>query len=429
MTLLAPLQQMGRPRLVVFGDLILDHYRWGNVERVSPEAPVLVLTEDAQETRPGGAASVAALARGLEAEVSVAGVVGDDPEGTTLRSLLEAAGIDTRLVLEDARRPTTVKQRLIGRAAGRRGHQMLRVDREVTCPLRMSLEQSLAAALVPELDSCQALLISDYRKGCCTPQLLRTLIQAAGERNVPVLVDPARIEDYGRYQGATILTPNRAEAGLATGQPIAEPSGALEAARRLRNICRARAVVVKLDSDGMAFAEAGGHAEHVATIPRVLHDVTGAGDMVLAVLGLAQAAQLPLAEAVRVANAAAGLEVERLGVAPVTRAQLAAELIAGGARHAPKVVSLEEMAALAEAYRLAGASIVVTNGCFDLLHVGHAPAWTTRPVWAMCWLWRSIATRASAGSRAPADRSSANRIALHWWPPLGVWITWWCLTN
>jgi D-beta-D-heptose 7-phosphate kinase/D-beta-D-heptose 1-phosphate adenosyltransferase len=371
MTLLASLQQLGRPRLLVFGDLILDRYRSGNVERVSPEAPVLVLAEDAQEMRAGGAASVAALARGLDAEVALAGVVGDDPEGKTLRTQLEAAGIDTLLVLEDSMRPTTVKERLMGRAAGRRPHQMLRVDREVTCPLRMSLEQSLAAALLPTLDRCQALLISDYRKGCCTPQLLHTLIAAARVRNVPVLVDPARVEDYGRYRGATLVAPNRAEASLATGATITQPSEALVAARRLRDICRAQAVVVKLDSDGMVFVEAGGAAEHVPTTPRELYDVTGAGDMVLAVLGLAQAAKLALAEAVRLANAAAGLEVERLGVALVTRGQVAAE-VATGASRLRKRVSLDEMVALAEAYRLAGASIVVTNGCFDLLHVGHA---------------------------------------------------------
>ncbi len=372
MTLLESLQQIGRPRLMVFGDLILDRYRWGNVERVSPEAPVSVLTEDTREVRPGGAASSAALARGLDADVTIAGVIGSDTDGQLLRELLEGVGIDTTLILEDSTRPTTVKERLLGRAAGCRPHQMLRVDREVTCPLRRSLEQSLAPALLARLDNCQVLLISDYRKGCCTPPLLRTLIRAATERKVPVLVDPGRIEDYRRYRGVSLIAPNRVEAGLATGGTIATASEALLAARHLRDVCEASAVVVKLDRDGMVFTDAAGHEAHVPTRPRELHDVTGAGDMVLAVLGLAQAADLPLCDAVRLANLAAGLEVEQLGVALVSREQLAAQLVTGSGDHRRKVVSLDEIVALAESYRLSGKRIVLTNGCFDLLHVGHA---------------------------------------------------------
>mgnify|MGYP002347870445 CR=1 FL=1 len=371
MTLLQSLQCLGRPRLMVLGDLMLDRYRWGSVERVSPEAPVLVLTAETCDTRPGGAASAAALARGLDADVSLAGVLGADGDGRRLRQWLDDAGIDTRFIREDQTRPTTSKERFVEHAQGRRPHQLLRVDREGTCPVRRSVEQSLAQSVVAKLESFQALLISDYGKGCCTPALLRTLIRAAQERRVPVLVDPARIDKYSRYHGACVLVPNRAEAALATGAAITSTSEALHAAQRLRAECGAVAVIVKLDSEGMVYTDAEGHAGHLPTTPRESQDVTGAGDMVLAMLGLAQAAGLPLSEAIHLANVAAGLEVERMGVALVSRAELAAQLILDEEGVIRKRLSLDQLSSLAESYRLAGKSLVVANGCFDLLHVGH----------------------------------------------------------
>lgn len=371
MTLLQSLQCLGRPRLMVLGDLMLDRYRWGSVERVSPEAAVLVLTEETCDTRPGGAASAAALARGLDADVSIAGVLGADGDGRMLRQWLDDAGIDTRFIREDQTRPTTSKERFVEHARGRRPHQLLRVDREGTCPVRRSVEQSLTQSVVAKLESFQALLISDYGKGCCTPALLRTLIRAAQERRVPVLVDPARVDKCSRYHGASVLVPNRAEAALATGAAIASTSEALRAAQQLRGECGAFAVVVKLDSDGMVYSDAEGHEEYVPTTPRESQDVTGAGDMVLAMLGLAQAAGLPLSEAINLANVAAGLEVERMGVATVSRAELAARLILDEVGVIRKRVSLDKLSSLAESYRLAGKSLVLANGCFDLLHVGH----------------------------------------------------------
>jgi len=366
------ISRMGRPRILVLGDLILDRYTWGDAERVSPEAPVLVLRADAQEVRPGGAASVALLARGLDAQVSIAGVLGDDAAGEVVNELLDEAGIKRELVLDDPNRPTTVKQRFIGRAASRHPHQILRVDREQREPLDPELEKRLSESIVACLDRHQAVLVSDYNKGVCTPGLLATLIEAATAAGVPIIVDPARVADYTRYRGATILTPNRTEAELATGRKIPTPEAALDAAEQLRGECRAAAVLVTLDSQGMALVHKDQPAELASTKARSVYDITGAGDMVLATIGLCLASGIPLSQAVCLANLAAGLEVERLGVAPVSRGQIQAELTHTEHSGADKLVSVERMALLADSYRRSGKTIVLTNGCFDLLHVGHA---------------------------------------------------------
>ncbi len=368
---------LGHPRLLVLGDLILDRYTCGNAERVSPEAAVLILSADRQEVRLGGAASVASLLRGLDAEVALAGIVGDDANASVVRRLLDEGGINQELILTDPSRPTTTKERFIGLAESRHPHQILRVDHETCQPIAYSLEQQLAQGIIARLKDFQAVLVSDYKKGVCTPGLLRLVILAAKDRGLSVLVDPARIADYQRYQGATLLVPNRVEAALAVGQAkISTTEQAIAAARHLRQHTQAQGAIVKLDRDGMVFALADGQAEHIATRPRDVHDVTGAGDMVLAVLGLAQAAGVCLDDAIRLANVAAGLEVQRLGVALVARQEIETELIEkpgakDSKRQAAKFVTLDEMAALADAYRQQGLSIVLTNGCFDLLHVGH----------------------------------------------------------
>jgi len=372
MNLPEALRHIGSPRVLVVGDLILDRYTWGNAQRVSPEAPVLVLNQDHEESRLGGAASVACLLRGLDAEVALAGVLGDDGEASILLKLLEDAKVQPLCILSDPARPTTTKQRLLGRCGGRHPHQMLRVDRELSAPLDPEQQARLAAAVTRRLEQFQVLLISDYAKGVCTPRLLETAIRAARERNIPVLVDPARIADYARYRGASLLAPNRTEAGLATGRTIGTVDDALAAAETLRETCAARAVIVKLDRDGMVLVNAEGRQEHIPTTPREVHDVTGAGDMVLAMLGLTQAAGMPLAASIRLANVAAGIEVQRLGVAAVSRGEIQTELLRASVFSPKKLVTLDEMALLAESYRVAGRTIVLTNGCFDLLHVGHA---------------------------------------------------------
>jgi D-beta-D-heptose 7-phosphate kinase/D-beta-D-heptose 1-phosphate adenosyltransferase len=363
------LLHLSHPRLLVVGDLMLDRYIWGDAERVSPEAPVLVLREDLDEVRLGGAANVASFLKGLEAELVVAGVVGDDAEGRILRNLLGVISGEITAVITDESRQTTTKQRFVGRSSQRQPHQILRVDRETRRPLSAEIEQRLIEGVLEALPTCDAVLVSDYAKGACTPKLLRAVIDQARKLGKATLIDPSRGGDYQRYRGATSITPNRAAAELVIGKPLRDEQTILTAAAQLQHNLQLDAAVLTLDRDGLAYATAD-EAGTVACRQREVCDVTGAGDMVLSMLGLCFAAQVPLVESLELANAAAGLEVERFGVEPITRTEIARELDREKSTMSGPV-SLEELTPHTDRYRRDGKSIVFTNGCFDLLHVGH----------------------------------------------------------
>lgn len=369
--LLSIFRQIDHPRILVVGDVILDRYTWGEADRVSPEAPFLVLRAEQDEVRPGGAASVAALLRGLEAEVALAGIVGNDANGQVLRSVVTDLPIDARLLLTDTTRPTTTKERFLGKAGGRQPHQMLRVDREECRPLSKALRDEMLQRLTPEIAACDALLISDYDKGACPPELLQAIIRVSREANRPVLVDPARIPDYDRYRHATIVKPNRSELQLATRSSIRSTSDAAALGRRVCREQKLDAVVVTLDRDGMIVVPEDDPPHHIPSVPCEVCDVTGAGDMSLAVLGLCIASGVPLNDAAALATIAAGLEVQTLGVTKVTRQKLAEAIECQTRSSRGKRVTLAQMAALADTYRREGKRIVFTNGCFDLLHAGH----------------------------------------------------------
>jgi D-beta-D-heptose 7-phosphate kinase/D-beta-D-heptose 1-phosphate adenosyltransferase len=362
---------LGRPRVLVLGDLILDRYTWGDAERVSQEAPVILLREERREARLGGAANVANMLRGLEADVTLAGAVGDDADGRELRGHLEAAGVDCAGLVVDRDRPTTVKERFIGRAQQRHPHQILRVDREVRVPLGEPRAAELLAAIRAALPACQAVLISEYGKGVCTPGISRAVIAEARARGVPVVVDPSSSGDCRSFGGATAVTPNRLETKRATGREIATIDDAIGAGRRLCTQFELDHAFITLDSDGMVVVKSDGSAQHLPTRKREVYDITGAGDMVLAVIGLGSAAGIAPFDLARLANVAGGLEVEQIGVVPISRQEILADLL-GGARTADdKVCTLEVLARHVAARQRLGQRVVFTNGCFDLLHVGH----------------------------------------------------------
>ncbi len=381
--LLATLDRLGHPRTLVLGDLILDRYTFGDAERVSQEAPVILLRADQREARLGGAANVCHMLRGLEAEVSCSGIVGADADGELIRTLLAGAGVDHKCLLVDPTRPTTVKERFIGRAQGRHPHQMLRVDSEVRDPVCMQLEDQIIEQVLGRIVDFDVVLISDYDKGVCTPRVLRAVIDGARRAGVPVLVDPIRAHDYSRYRGATSMTPNRLEAEMATGVKISTVEHAFQAADRLRRELNLELGIVTLDRDGMALVDASGRGSIYPTRPRAVYDITGAGDMALAMIGISLAGGTSPADALRLGNVAAGLEVEKVGVAVIPRAEIRARLLeeqASAERAAPrstpaaprfKVLPLDELARRAADHRANGEKIVFTNGCFDLLHVGH----------------------------------------------------------
>ncbi len=369
--LLDVLQHLTSPRVLVLGDLILDRYTRGNAERVSQEAPILVLLADEREELLGGAANVCHMLRELECEVACAGVVGDDEAGRSVRRLLSDVGIGCDALLTDTSRPTTVKERFIGRVGGLRPGQMLRVDHEVRTPLSQELADQLLERVQQAITEFDIVLISDYAKGVCTPTVTQALIQAARAAGKPVLVDPLRGGDYQQYRGATLLKPNRVETELAAGHKIITSDDAVRAGSRLCADLDIELAVITLDRQGMALVHRDGHGQIVPTRARSVYDITGAGDMVLAMLAAAIGGGATAEEAVHLANAAAGLEVERAGVAVINKQEIADELSSGVRHGRSKVFSLEQATAWAQEQRRQGQRIVFTNGCFDLLHVGH----------------------------------------------------------
>jgi D-beta-D-heptose 7-phosphate kinase/D-beta-D-heptose 1-phosphate adenosyltransferase len=370
-------QRLGSPRVLVLGDVMLDRYVWGNAERISQEAPVILLRADKREERLGGASSVATMLQALGAKTSVVGVVGSDGDGFHSRRLLKDLGIDEEGVVTDSDRPTSVKERYIGRAQARHPQQMIRVDYESREPVSDAVEKQLAAVLASKIREADIVLVSDYDKGVCTPALLRVAIDAAKSRGIRVIADPTRGGDYSKYRGCSSMTPNRLEAGLATNREIRTTDDALASAAELRDSLQLEAGIVTLDKDGMALAHRDGRSAIFPTRPRQVYDITGAGDMVMATLGLALAAGADYDPAIRLANIAGGLEVEKIGVATVTRGEILADLLHAPFRSAErvpgaaKVLDVQSLKRALESRRDKGQKIAFTNGCFDVLHAGH----------------------------------------------------------
>jgi D-beta-D-heptose 7-phosphate kinase / D-beta-D-heptose 1-phosphate adenosyltransferase len=366
-------QHLGQPHVLVLGDLMLDRYVWGDAERISQEAPVILLHADKREERLGGASSVATMLRALGAKVSLVGVVGSDFDGARIRQTLTDLHIDHDGVLNDADRPSTVKERYIGRAAHRHAQQLLRVDFETRQPVQPGIEAALCEVVAQQVRRNDIVLISDYDKGVCTPGLLQATIAAAKQRGIRTVADPIRQADYSKYRGCSSMTPNRFEAGLATGRSITGMNHALVAAAQLMHDLDLEAGIVTLDKDGMALAHRDGRRKIFPTRQRQVYDITGAGDMVMSVLAMALAAGADYDAAIRLANIAGGLEVEKIGVATVTRDEILRDLLHEGglANGEQKLLPANLLTLALESRRRLGQRIVFTNGCFDVLHAGH----------------------------------------------------------
>lgn len=364
-------QRLGQPRVLVVGDVMLDRYVWGDAERISQEAPVILLRADKREERLGGASSVATLLRALGAKVSVASVVGADVPGAQLRNMLGELGIDHDGILTDPERPTTVKERYIGRAQHRHPQQMIRVDYEVRAPLPAALEDQFRKILTQQLRKADIVLVSDYDKGFCTPGVLRAVIDGAKDKGVRTLVDPIRGRDYSKYHGCSAMTPNRLEAGLATGRTLNDLDEAVRAAAQLREQLDLEAAIVTLDKDGMALVHRDGRRQVFSTRPRQVYDITGAGDMVLGMLGMTLAAGADYDPAIRLANIAGGLEVEKIGVATVTRDEILRDLAHATPVGNQKILDRQRLGRELAGRKRLGQRVAFTNGCFDILHAGH----------------------------------------------------------
>ena len=360
-------------RIVVVGDFMLDKYVYGDAERLSPDAPVPVLAVQREEDMPGGAANVCRDLRALRCQVHAVGVVGDDEAGRRLAGALEAEGIETAGLVVDGDRPTILKQNFVGLAQHRHPQKMFRVDIEQTGPVSDAAAAKVAACVEGLLGDADVLCLEDYHKGLLGEALCQKLIGMARQRGVPVMVDPAAIDNYSKYRGATCMTPNRTEAERAVaGMRLVEAGGDAEAmAWALVDAVSLDALVLTLDKQGALLAEHDGSAKMIPTRARSVYDVTGAGDMVLAMLAAAVANGANWSDAVELANTAAGLEVERFGVVPIAIEEVLLALLSRHHEHLGKLRTLDRLLPELGAYRHRGSKIAFTNGCFDILHAGH----------------------------------------------------------
>lgn len=354
-----------RRRVLVIGDLMLDRYLWGAVDRISPEAPVPVIRLDHETEVAGGAANVAANLRGLGCKISVAGVLGADENGHKLLELMKAAGIETGAVLSISDRPTICKTRILG---GRQ--QMLRVDVEKVGTFSAELERGLLSAVESQMKECSAILLSDYGKGVLGESVCQAIIRRAHELSLPTFVDPKGLR-YEKYAGCDVISPNRLELAAATSTDQSDLDLLLQRGEELRVELGIGHLLVTLGELGITLLGPTG-VHRFPALAREVFDVSGAGDTVIATLAAAVASRLPLEDAIRLANLAAGIVVGKLGTVPITREELLAKVSAGSeACQAEKVCSLEMVLKRAAQWRVDGQRIVFTNGCFDLLHVGH----------------------------------------------------------
>jgi D-beta-D-heptose 7-phosphate kinase/D-beta-D-heptose 1-phosphate adenosyltransferase len=364
-------ENLPRAKVVLVGDLMLDRYIFGSTERVSPEAPVPVVHFQREEFRLGGAGFVLANLASLGASVDIIGVIGQDEAGAEVRRRVGEFCEDSSGLIETSDRPTVMKVRLLGASQDRTPHQMLRLDFENAAPMNGALAEKIIARTEAALDGAAMLCLEDYNKGVLTPDVCQRLIQLAKARNIPVIIDPANIADYSKYRGATALKLNRPETERSTGLPARQPSHYQPAAERLLGMLDLEAVVITLNELGSYLATRQGEREWLHTRPRAVADGTGAGDTLLAGLCMARAAGASWRESVTLANIAAGLEVERLGCVPITPQEIVQDLLLEVHEHLGKERRIEQLLPELDRHRAAGKRIVFTNGCFDIVHLGH----------------------------------------------------------
>jgi rfaE bifunctional protein kinase chain/domain len=317
--LIRSLERLRDVTVLTVGDIMLDEYIWGDVRRISPEAPVPVVEVRRRTRAPGGVANVAAGIVAFGGRAVIQGVIGQDAAAEGLRGSLQELGVSTDGVVVDSSRPTTCKTRVIAHA-----QQIVRTDDEQRGAFDFRIEDLLLSRITKHLPSADAVVLSDYDKGVLSPRVAHEVIAAAARAGKPVVVDP-KGRDYAKYRGATVLTPNTLDAGTAAGVTIEERADLLTAVERLGEVLEGSALLITQGADGMTLF-AGGESFHVPTRAREVYDVTGAGDTVVAMLAIALGCGIGLEQAVELANAAAGLAVAKVGTSTVKLEELQASL-------------------------------------------------------------------------------------------------------
>lgn len=358
------LKTISDTKLLVIGDLLLDNYIWGKTTRISPEAPVPVVEVEREELRLGGAGNVVNNLLALGCRVAVASVIGDDDDGRKLLELLELQGVDVTGVLQAGLRTTSRKSRVLASQ-----QQILRIDCESTSEISSVEQEKLLDYVKKQLPDVGAVLLSDYLKGVLVPGLLQQIIELCRAAGTPVIVDP-KGADFSRYRGATLLTPNRREAEIATGTVIHDQPSLLQVGDALLQEQQLDALVLTRSEEGMSLFTING-VEHLPTEAHEVFDVSGAGDTVVALIGAALAVGEELRDAVQLANLAAGIVVGKLGASTVTVAELLKSYTRQQSLNDGKILPRKQLTSHLDILRATGKKIVFTNGCFDLLHAGH----------------------------------------------------------
>jgi len=356
-------KQLSRASVLVVGDAMLDRYVYGEVSRISPEAPVPILTVTREVAMPGGAGNVVRNLIALEGAAAFVSVVGDDQAGSDLTGLIGGQqGVEPWLLVQGGR-TTTLKTRYIAQ-----GQHLIRADREETIALPEKLAERLVRIATDAMAATSITVLSDYRKGVLGSDVAQRLIAAAKSLGRPVIVDP-KGTDYSRYEGADVVTPNRRELAEATGLSLTTEASIVAAAQVLLQRHGFGAVLVTRAEDGMSLVT-NDAVRHYPGEAREVFDVSGAGDTVVATLAAAMAVQVPLFEAARLANIAGGIVVGKVGTAVARPNEILAAItpVTGALR---KVVTPADAAEAAERWRTRGYKVGFTNGCFDLLHPGH----------------------------------------------------------
>jgi D-beta-D-heptose 7-phosphate kinase/D-beta-D-heptose 1-phosphate adenosyltransferase len=352
--------------VLVLGDVMLDRFVYGTVERISPEAPIPVVSVDRCADMPGGAANVARNIADLGSKAILLGVVGADTLADDLRQQLLASPTISSRLITDASRPTSVKTRYVAD-----GQQVMRADRESREPLSADVARRLLDAFAGVLAEADLVVLSDYAKGVLCDAVTRAAIDAARRCGKRIIVDP-KSKNFDKYRGATIITPNRLELQQACGENCATHEQVVAGARSFleKQICDF--VLVTRGKDGMSVVGPGGSATHLPTAARQIFDVSGAGDTVVATLSLGLAAGGEVIDAAALANVAAGIAVGKRGTATITTGEILGVLTPTDGRTDPlKIFSLESVQRLMRLWRDQGLKVAFTNGCFDLLHPGH----------------------------------------------------------
>lgn len=352
-------------RLLVVGDLMLDEYLWGEVDRISPEAPVQVVAIQKEDFALGGAGNVVNNAVALGAKVSVVGVIGTGRNGRLLLKRFNELGVDTAGIIQEPDRATTQKTRIIAA-----NQHVLRIDRETKQDISGPTLDKMIRFILDKMPDIDVVLISDYGKGLITKNLLSKVTASAKKYKKMIIVDPKGL-DFSKYSGVSLLTPNKKEAALASGVEINNESSLEKAANKFLENLSLDNLLITCGKDGMVLFEKNKEPFRVKAEARQVFDVSGAGDTVLAVFGLAVASGASIHNSVAIANTAAGIVVGKVGTATVSRQELASAIKTDDHGLPAKYKDLFELPALVEDLKKKGKRLVLTNGCFDLLHAGH----------------------------------------------------------